>query len=88
MIFVVEESVKRKSLGIKNKKGRGFIRRRKHISICNDPDCNIVCHTSCPPESKMRLHPQFNGMTCFQIAHYPDCQSFFYEVNKGGKTYT
>lgn len=63
-------------------------RWRKHLSVCDNKDCSIVCHTFCPPESKMRLLPQFATMSSFQIAHHPEYQNLFYDVHRNGQIYT
>ena len=88
VVCSMEESVKRKILGVTNTKGRQYARRRKHLSVCDNTDCSMVCHTFCPPESRMRLLPQFATMSCFQIAHHPECQNLFYDVHRNGQIYT
>ena len=36
----------------------------------------------------MKDIPQFVGLTCFEIAHHPDCEGLFIDVKRGEKTYT
>ena len=48
----------------------------------------MIYHIFCPPESRMRLLPQFATMSCFQIAHHPECQNLFYDVHRNGQIYT
>ena len=88
MVCSMEEGILRKVQNHENKKGRFFSRRRKHLSTCSNPNCNIVCHSCCPVKSNMKDIPQFVGLTCFEIAHHPDCEGLFIDVKRGEKTYT
>ena len=65
VVCSIEESVERKVVCIENTRGRVFSRRRKHLSVCDNTNCNTVYHSSCPTESEMRVPPQFNGMKYF-----------------------
>mmetsp|Transcript_19680 Transcript_19680/g.22283 ORF Transcript_19680/g.22283 Transcript_19680/m.22283 type:complete len:198 (-) Transcript_19680:46-639(-) len=89
MVCSMEETVCLKVLN--NGKGKVYSRRKKHLAICSDPNCNVVCHSCNPEESKIRKIPAFRGLSCFEIAHHPDCENLFIEVcrnGKNGNTYT
>jgi len=88
MVCSMEEGIMRKVQNHGNKKGRFYSRRRKHLSICSHPNCNIVCHSCCPVKSNMTDIPQFVGLTCFEIAHHPECEGLFINIQQGDKKYT
>ena len=58
------------------------------MTICSDPNCNIICHSTCLNETKIQQIPQFAGLTCFEIAHHPECANLFVSINRKDKTYT
>ena len=88
MICSMEEGIMRGVKNYKHSKGRHYSRRKQHLAVCSSPNCNIVCHTCCPKESKIRFLPQFATLSCFEIAHHNLCSNLFVEVRRKGKTYT
>ena len=88
MICSMEEGILRRVLKSGNTKARHFSRRKKHLAICSDPNCNILCHSTQPDESKIRRIPEYAGLSCFEIAHHPDCADLFIEISRKGKMYT
>ena len=84
----MEEGIMRGVKSYKHSKGRKYSRRKQHLAVCSSPNCNIVCHTCCPKESKIRFLPQFATLSCFEIAHHHLCNNLFVEVRRKGKTYT
>ena len=88
MICSMEEGILRRVLKSGNTKARQFSRRKKHLAICSDPNCNILCHSTQPDESKIRRIPEYAGLSCFEIAHHPDCADLFIEISRKGKMYT
>ena len=86
MICSMEEAICQKVL--QNGQGRVCSRRKKHLAMCSDPNCNVVCHSCNPEESKIRKIPAFAGLSCFEIARHPDCNNLFVEVCRNGKTHT
>ena len=87
MICSMEESIARKVHGSVNRHGRKFARRSKFLASCADPNFNVIAHTFCPRGTKMSTLSQFNGLSCFQIAHQPECKSLFVEIERQGKNY-
>ena len=87
MICSMEESIARKVVGVVNRNGRKFARRTKFLAKCADQNCNVIAHSCCPQGTKMSTLPQFNGMSCFEIAHHPVCKSLFTEIYRQGKNY-
>ena len=65
IICSVEEGIMRRVEAFENKRGRHYSRRKEHLEVCSDPGCNIVFHTCCPEESKIRQLHQFQGMSFF-----------------------
>jgi hypothetical protein len=88
MICSMEEGVMRKIMNAASKRARQYSRRKKHLAMCSDPNCNIICHSCCPEESKIGKIPQFAGLSCFEIAHHEECNNLFVEVHRLGHTYT
>ena len=88
MICSMEEGIMRGVMNYKHSKGRHYSRRKQHLAVCSSANCNIVCHTCCPKESKIRFLPQFATLSCFEIAHHNLCNNLFVEVRRKGKTYT
>ena len=88
MICSMEEGVMRKITNAASKRARQYSRRKKHLTVCSDPNCNIICHSCCPEESKIGKIPQFAGLSCFEIAHHEECNNLFVEVHRLGRTYT
>ena len=53
----LEEVVMRSAIDHPRKKARQHSRRLGHLSMCNDPNFNVISHSCCPIESRMnRLH--------------------------------
>ena len=88
MICSMEEGIMRKVQNHENKKGRFFSRRKRNMVICSDPNCNIICHSTCLNETKIQKIPQFAGLTCFEIVHHPKCENLFVTINRKEKKYT
>ena len=88
MICSMEEGVKYATLDTRHKNQRSYSRRTSHLSVCADPNCNIICHSCCPDESRVNQLPQFKGMSCFEIAHHEQCRNLFVEVERKGQKYT
>ena len=88
MICSLEEGVMRSVIDHPRKKARKYSRRLTHLSICADPNCNIVCHSCCPTESRMNRLSIFKGLSCFEIAHHEYCKDVFVEIERKGKKYT
>ena len=89
MICSMEEGVMRNVKKNGSTNARAWSRRRKHLVMCSHPDCNIVCHSCSPNESKVRRLPIFSSsMSCFDIAHDDFCNGLFVEVKRYGETYT
>ena len=86
MICSMEEGIMQSIL--KTDKGRKHARRRTHLAVCSDPNCDIICHMCCQEESRMRQIPQFAGLTCFEICHHEDCKDLFVHVPRNNMTYT
>ena len=87
IVCSTEEGVKRKILDMPDRSARSFSRRKKNLAVCTHENCNIVAHLSCPAESRMKQLPQFKGLSCFQIAHHPDCNNLYYNCVRDGRTY-
>jgi len=87
LICSMEEMVINKLKDVKNKKARMYSRRRKHLSVCADPNCIIVAHSTVPVELQISTLPQFFGKTCFEIAHSAQCKSLFTEIERKNKVY-
>ena len=88
MICSMEEGILRKVLKKGKIKARQYSRRKKHLAICSDPNCNVVCHSTHPAESNIRKIPAFAGLSCFEVAHHPDCDNLFVDICRRGNTYT
>ena len=89
MICSMEEGVMRKVIKSgSSSRARQFSRRKKHLAMCSDPSCNIICHSCCPEESRLSKIPMFAGMSCFEIAHHKHCNGLFIEVERNGGSYT
>ena len=56
--------------------------------MCSDPNCNVVCHSFNPEESKICKIPEFAGSSCFEIVHHPDHNELFAEVNRKENVHT
>ena len=56
MICSVEESVI-KGMSNDKSKSRRYSRRKAHLEICSNHNCNIVAHTCCPVESQISKVP-------------------------------
>ena len=50
-------------------------------------NCDIVVHTCQPLEAKIGEVPGFEGLTCFEIAHTPECKGLFTNVPRNGSFY-
>ncbi len=50
-----------------------FLQRVKHHGNYMCVNCDILAHTSQPLEAKVGEIPGFEGLTCFEIAHTPEC---------------
>ena len=59
LICSMEEMVINKLKDVKNKKARMYSRRKKHLSVCADPNCIIVAHSTVPVELQISTLPQF-----------------------------
>ena len=87
IVCSTEEGVMRKMLDLPDRSARSFSRRKKNLAVCTHENCNIVAHLACPAESRMKQLPQFKGLSCFQIAHHPDCNNLYYNCVRNGHTY-
>ena len=83
----MEESIARKVVGSVNRHRKKFARRSKFWASCVDPNCNVIANICCPYGTKVSTLPQFNGLSCFQIVHQPECKSLFMEIERQGKNY-
>ena len=89
MICSMEESVRANvfKLSYNKIRKRTFSRRVKHLGKCMCVDCDIVAHTCQPLEAKVGEIPGFDGLTCFEIAHTPECRGMFTRVPRNGSFY-
>ena len=89
IICSMSEAVERKVLNSsnKNRTGRKYARRKTYLATCTHPDCLIMAHVCAPDENKMKTLPQFRGMSCFDIAHHPECSSMFTVIQRGNKSH-
>ena len=46
-----------------------------------------MAHVCAPEENKLKTLPQFRGMSCFDIAHHPECSSMFTVIQQGNKSH-
>ena len=53
MIFSMGNGITRKIHSVKSDQGRKYSRRRTHLNICSDTNCQIICHTCYQQESRM-----------------------------------
>ena len=88
MTCSLEEGVMRSAIDHPRKKSRKYSRRLGYLSICNDPNCNIVAHSCCPVESRMNRFPLFKGLSCFEIADHEHCKDVFIEIERKGQKCT
>ena len=88
MIHSLEEGVVRSVIDHPCKKARKYSRRLGLLSICTDPNCNVIAHSWCPAESMMHLLPLFKGLSCFEIAHHEHCEDVFVEIEWKGQKCT
>ena len=54
MICSMEGGAKINATDHPHKKARGYYQRTSNLSICYDKHCNIVCHSYCPEESRIK----------------------------------
>ena len=88
MICSLEEGVMRSVIDHPRKKARKYPWRLTNLSICADPNCNIISHSCCPTESRMNRISLFKGFSCFEIAHHEYCKDVFVDIERKGKKYT
>ena len=50
-------------------------------------NCDIVAHICQPLEAKSGEISGFEGLTCFEIAHVPECKGLFTKVPRNGSFY-
>ena len=78
----------RSAIDYPRKKSRKRSRRLGHLSICADPNCNIIAHSCCPAESRMNRLPLFKGLSYFGIACHEHCKDMFIEIKRKGQKHT
>ena len=60
----------------------------KFLVKCMHQDCIIHAHAYIPDESKVTTLPYYQGLTCFEIAHHPQCDGLFAKIERKGKMYS
>ena len=68
-------------------KNRKFARKKAPLSFWSDEDCDIVAHSCCTDDTKLRFLSQFVGMTCFKIAHSSEAQNMLIAINRNCQSY-
>ncbi len=90
MVCSMDEMAKAQVLKLPANKIRNqkFSRRTKYLVKCMHEDCSIHTHTCVSDESKVAQLPYFQGLTCFEIAHHPQCKGLFTRIKHKGKFYS
>ena len=76
----LEEGVMRSAIDHPRKKAINHSWRLGHLSICNDPNCDIIAHSCCPTEIRMNRLRLFKGFSSFEISHHEHCKHVFVEI--------
>ena len=78
----------RSAIDYPRKKARKNSWRIGHLSICADPNCNIVSRSCCLEEIRMNHLPLFKGLSYFEISHHEYCKDVFVEIERKGQKHT